>query len=126
AAIESLAASRYASAHDALLQILKNEPPASKRTIVAVLARHPRPVWSDTLFSYLKDPDSTVAVESLKALMKVGHPKLSEILADALQRGSPQMREEAFQFLAGRMDRQSEELAISFTLQSLKTSPPSP
>jgi HEAT repeat protein len=126
AAIESLAASRYAAAHEALLGILKNEQPASRRLIVRLLARYPRPIWSDTIYSFVSDGDPEVAVEALKALVQVGHPRLFEVLKDALTRGSQPMREQAFQLLAARTDRDSEELALEYTLSRLKETPPTP
>jgi HEAT repeat protein len=125
-AIESLAASRYAVAHQALLDILKNEHPASRRLIVRVLAKYPRPIWSDTIYSFVSDAEPEVAVEALKALVQTGHPRLSEVLKDALARGTVPVRDEAFQLLASRSDRQSEELALEYTLQTMKSGPPTP
>ena len=80
AAIESLAASRYAVAHQALLDVLKKEHPASRRLIVRVLAKYPRPLWSDTIYSFIGDPEPEVAVEALRALVETGHPRLLDLL----------------------------------------------
>jgi tetratricopeptide (TPR) repeat protein len=125
AAIESLAASRYAVAHQALLDVLKKEHPASRRLIVRVLAKYPRPLWSDTIYSFIGDSDSNVAVEALRALVETGHPRLLELLKDALARGTAPVREEAFQLLSRRSDPQSEELALEYALQLMKTGQPS-
>ena len=125
AAIESLAASRYAVAHQALLDVLKKEHPASRRLIVRVLAKYPRPLWSDTIYSFIGDPEPEVAVEALRALVETGHPRLLDLLKDALARGTPPVREEAFQLLSKRSDPQSEELALEYALQSMKTGVPS-
>jgi HEAT repeat protein len=125
AAIESLAASRYAVAHQALLDVLKKEHPASRRLIVRVLAKHPRPLWSDTIYSFIGDPEPEVAVEALRALVETGHPRLLDLLKDALARGTSPVREEAFQLLAKRSDPQSEGLALEYALQSMKTGQPS-
>jgi HEAT repeat protein len=126
AAIESLAASRYAVAHQALLDVLKKEHPASRRLIVRVLAKYPRPLWSDTIYSFIGDPEPQVAVEALRALVETGHPRLLDLLKDALARGTAPVREEAFQLLAKRSDPQSEELALEYALQSMKAGTPSP
>ena len=83
AAIESLAASRYAVAHQALLDVLKKEHPASRRLIVRVLAKYPRPLWADTIYSFIGDPEPDVAVEALRALVETGHPRLLDLLKDA-------------------------------------------
>jgi HEAT repeat protein len=125
-AIESLAASRYAAAHQALLDVLKNEHPASRRLIVRVLAKYPRPIWSDTIYSFVSDSEPEVAVEALRALVQTGHPRLFAVLKDALARGTAPVRDEAFQLLASRSDRQSEELALEYTLQTMKNGPPTP
>jgi HEAT repeat protein len=124
-AIESLAASRYAVAHQALLDVLKKEHPASRRLIVRVLARYPRPLWSETIYSFIGDPEPEVAVEALRALVETGHPRLLDLLRDALARGTAPVREEAFQLLSKRSDPQSEELALAYALQSMKTGTPS-
>ncbi len=124
AAIESLAASRYAVAHQALLDVLKKEHPASRRIIVRVLAKYPRPLWSDTIYSFISDPDPNVAVEALRALVETGHPRLLDLLKDALARGTPPVREEAFQLLSKRSDPQSEELALEYALQAMKQGAP--
>lgn len=122
-AIESLAASRYAVAHQALLDVLKNEHPASRRLIVRVLAKYPRPIWADTIYSFVSDSEPDVAVEALRALVQTGHPRLLAVLKDALARGPAPVRDEAFQLLASRSDRQSEELALEYTLQTMKSGP---
>jgi HEAT repeat protein len=125
AAIESLAASRYAVAHQALLDVLRKEHPASRRLIVRVLAKYPRPLWADTIYSFISDPEPEVAVEALRALVETGHPRLLDLLKDALARGTPAVSEEAFQLLSRRSDPQSEELALDYALQSMKTGRPS-
>lgn len=124
AAIESLAASRYAVAHQSLLDVLKKEHPASRRLIVRVLAKYPRPLWSDTIYSFIGDSDPDVAVEALRALVETGHPRLLDLLKDALARGTPPVRQEAFLLLSKRNDPQSEELALEFALQTMKTGLP--
>lgn len=123
-AIESLAASRYAAANQALLDVLRNEHPASRQLIVRVLAKYPRPIWADTIYSFVGDSDPEVAIEALRALVQTGHPRLLVVLKDALDRGPAPIRDEAFQLLASRNDRQSEELALDYTLTTMKSGPP--
>ncbi len=123
AAIAGLAGSRYAAAHNALLELLANETPESKKNIVRILAAYPRPVWSDAIYEFVKDARSGLNVEALNALVQVGHPKLIPVLADALKGSDETLRQQAFTILAGRADRESEELALEFTLAHLKTTP---
>jgi HEAT repeat protein len=125
-AIGALAGSRFAAAHDALLDVLKNEPPESQKKIVKVLARYPRPVWSEIIFQFVKDPRSGLNVEALQALVQVGHPQLVSVLEEALKGTDANLRTQSFSLLSSRADRQSEELAVSFTLDQLKSAPPTP
>ena len=119
-AIESLAGSRYSAAHDALLAILKNEPPASQKNIVRILAAHPRPIWSEAIYEFVTDPRDGLNQEALQALTQVGHPKLLEVLKEALSSGDRALRNKAYTILAARTDHDSEQISIEYALQLLK------
>jgi HEAT repeat protein len=123
AAVAGLAGSRYSAAHNALLELLANETPESKKNIVRILAAYPRPVWSEAIYEFVKDARSGLNVEALNALVQVGHPKLLSVLGDALKGNDETLKQQAFTILAGRADRESEELALEFTLAHLKTAP---
>lgn len=123
-AIESLAGSRFGAAHEALLELLKNEPPESKKRIVMVLAKYPRPVWSDTLYEFTNDSRAGLNLDAVKALVAVGHPKLVDILEAGLKSTDKPLRDYCFQTLANRSDERSEKLALEMTLAHLKDSPP--
>lgn len=123
-AIESLAGSRFGAAHDALLTLLKNEPVESRKRIVQILAKYPRPVWSETLFEFVSSSPSGIDAESLRALVQVGHPKLLEVLERALKSPEKPIRDQAFQTLSQRNDPKGESLAVEYALKSLETSPP--
>ncbi|MCA9118025.1 MAG: tetratricopeptide repeat protein, partial [Planctomycetaceae bacterium] len=125
-AIESLAASRFSAAHQALLEILKNEPPASRLRIVEILARHPRPVWSETIYEYVTAGGMQPTVEGLRALIRIGHPELRNVLEQSLSSGSTAARNEAFNVLSAMNDSQAEEIALAHTLKHLENSPPTP
>lgn len=123
-AIESLAGSRFGAAHDALLSLLKNEPIESRKRIVQILAKYPRPVWSDMLYEFVSSSPSGIDAESLKALVQVGHPKLVDVLERALKAPEKPIRDQAFQTLSQRNDPRSETLAVDYALKSLETAPP--
>ncbi len=123
-AIESLAGSRFGSAHDALLALLKNEPPESRKRIVQVLAKYPRPIWSDTLFEFVSNPSGSMDAESLKALVQVGHPQLVDVLERALKSTDKSIRDQAFQTLSQRNDERSEKMALDYALKYLETASP--
>ena len=123
-AIESLASSRFSAAHDALLQILENEGSESRKRIVKVLAKYPRPIWSDTIYEFAKDRSSGIGVEAVRALVQIGHPKLFELLRDALQSNDKVYQDLAYQELTKRSDAESETLAINYTLKYIEKKTP--
>jgi tetratricopeptide (TPR) repeat protein len=123
-AVAALAGSRFAAAHNALLELLANETPESKKNIVRVLAAYPRPIWSEAIYEFVKDTRSGLNVEALGALVQVGHPKLLSVLAEALKGNDENLKAQAFNILAVRPDRESEELALDYTLERLKSGPP--
>lgn len=126
AAIAGLAASRYAAAHQALLELLKNEPPESIKNIVRILAAYPRPIWSEAIYEFVKDGRSGLNVEALQALVQVGHPRLLAVLQDALRNGDRNLSQTALAVLVARSDRESEEIAVEYTLEQLKSAPATP
>jgi len=125
-AIESLAASRYGSAHEKLIATLAQGGVESKRAIVGAMGRHPRPQWPAVVFEYANDPHSDVCADALAALVRLGHPKLIAAFEQALEQGSVELREKAFALLAARTDPRSEAVAKRYTLAHLESSPPTP
>ncbi len=122
-AISALAASRFPAAHAALLELLHNESPESKKSIVRILAAYPRPIWSDAIYDFVKDSRSGLNVEALQALVQVGHPRLTTVLVDALKSSDAQLSQTALTVLASRTDRESEDIAMEYVLEQLKTTP---
>ena len=125
-AVASLAGSRFPNANQALLDLLKSEPPDSKRRIVTVLSQYPRPVWSDVLYEFAKSPDSGLNLEALRALQKVGHPELVALLQEQLQQPDQALRQLAYDILTNRNDRASEQVALTYTLERIQQSIPTP
>lgn len=125
-AVASLAASRFSAAHRALLELLKGEPPDSKKRIVKILAAHPRPIWSETIYRFVQDPSSGIGAEALRALGTIGHPRLVDVLEASLKGKDAAVRKEAFRQLAARSDERSERLALDYTLSRLKSGSPDP
>ena len=108
-AIESLAGSRFGAAHEALLDLLKNEPASSKKKIVQVLAKYPRSIWSDTLYEFVTNASGGADVDSIRALIQVGHPQLVDVLERSLKSTEKPIRDLSFQELAKRSDERSEK-----------------
>ncbi|MCY2963445.1 MAG: HEAT repeat domain-containing protein, partial [Planctomycetota bacterium] len=123
-AIASLAGSRYTAAHEALLLLLRDEPPELKKTIVRTLAQFPKPLWSEAIYEFVQDGRQGLNVEALNALVQVGHPRLVEVLAKALKGEDDALRQQALTVLISRSDRESEEIALEFTVAYLADKEP--
>ncbi len=123
-AIDSLAASRYPTAHQALLKMLKTIDTKARKDVVLTLARHPRPAFADAIFDFANDPDPGVGAAALQALSGIGHPQLLPILAVALQSSHTVRRDAALAILSKRTDRASEKLALDHVLERLENTPP--
>lgn len=123
-AVESLAGSRYAAAHEELLKLLKEDTLAARKEIVQILGKYARPIWADTLYGFVKDENSGVRVESLQALVTIGDERLFATLEEALKGTNRAMSEAALGHLIARDDRPSEKLALDWTLAHIQKSPP--
>lgn len=123
-AVESLAGSRYASAHEELLKLLKEDTLTARKEIVKILGKYARPIWADTLYGFVKDENSGVRVEALQALVTIGDERLFKTLEDALKGNNRAMSEAALGHLIARDDRPSEKLALEWTLAHIEKSPP--
>ncbi len=124
-ALESLAGSRYPAAHTALLACLAEALPASRAKIVEVLAEHPNPLWVAKIYEYVHDEDPVIRLAALKALCHLGHPRLLDVLAEALESSQAELKNEAFARLVERTDADSERLALRHALLMLESAPPS-
>lgn len=124
AAITSLAAARYPAAHQALLKLLENIDPKSRLEVVRTLAQHPRPAFAAALYGFTRDADPAICAAAMQALAGIGHPKLMDVLSEALKSTHPTQSNMALSILAKRTDRQSEELAMSHVLKRMEKTPP--
>jgi tetratricopeptide (TPR) repeat protein len=129
-ALECLAASRFAGAHQALQQLLERPLAVDEAAIIRILARYPRPHWAEYLAQLALDRRDRVSAdvrrEVVLALGRIGHPQLTQILGEALASSDGAVQEAAFGLLLNRPDQTSEQLALSYALQQLAESPPTP
>ena len=123
-AAESLAGSRFESANLALLKVMQKDTVSNRRDLIGVLSKHARPIWSETLYKFYADQNSSVRVDALKALIQTGHPKLFEVLKESLKSSNAQLNGAAFQALVNRTDPESEAVAIEHTLKHMEKSAP--
>lgn len=123
-AVASLAESRYAGGQQALLKILKSQPPAAQKTIIEIIARSPRPEWGAAIYGFLNSDNQELRQTAIRALVLNGHPRLFEVLSNALQSPQAEIRNIAFEELIKRKDDASESLAMEYVLKQLQQSPP--
>ncbi len=123
-AIESLAGSRYSVAQTRLLALIREDNPELKQQVMQVLAKYPRPQWSEVIYSYVTDPKEKLPIEGIRALLKVGHPQLVDVLETCLKSSDKALRDLAFPILAQRSDARSEALATEYALAELATRVP--
>lgn len=128
AAVQSLAASRFGLAHEALRELLEESvhgtPLIPPEAVVPVLSSHPRPIFGDALYELALKGEPAVRAEALGALVKLGHPSLLTALERALEDRDDHLQMRAFSLLASRDDPRSIELAIMFTRRYLATQVP--
>jgi len=123
-AVESLASSRFSSAQTQLLALLRRSEGEAKQQLMHVLARFPRPQWSDEIYAYVIDPRENLPLTGVQALLQVGHPRLIDVLETCLKSDKQEARDLAFPILAQRSDVRSERLATAYALAQLEKQPP--
>ncbi len=124
-AVASLAESRFTEGQTLLLKLLKQHPPESQKVIIGIIAQSPRPQWSAAIYAFLSNDNQELRQAAMKALVLNGHPKLFEVLTDALNSQHAELREVAFRELIKRKDAESEALAINYVLAQLQLTAPS-
>ena len=98
--------------------------PRRKSALSKFWQHHPRPLWSETIYQFVTDPKSEVGTEALRALAAIGHPKLAEVLENAVNGKDTGMRTEAFRQLMSMQDGRSEKIAMDYTLKHMQKSLP--
>jgi tetratricopeptide (TPR) repeat protein len=125
AAVQSLAASRYATAHSEVLRLLSSEDPVLRTTTAQAIAANPRPTWSAALAALFLKVDESRQVELLPALAAVGHPRLLTILGQCLASKEPRLSSAALDLLIARPEPTAEQLSSEWMLKHLETTSPS-
>ena len=128
AAVESLAASRYGAAHEALRELLDasvdGTPVISPALLIPVLADYPRPLWSDALYRLAMHGDPAIRADALEALAQLGHPRLIDAFRSALDAEDDELRRRTFALAARQDDGPTQQLVLDVTLRHLETEPP--
>ncbi|QDT39707.1 Tetratricopeptide repeat protein [Stratiformator vulcanicus] len=120
-ALDSLAGSRFPTAHEALTDLLAGGLPASQAAVVRALGRHPRPMWSEIVYEAAIDPESPVRAEAIQTLVHIGHPQLLPLLRKLLFGDDEHLQKVAFSAVVNKADPDFDELATEFALDRLKS-----
>ncbi len=124
AAVRALAGSRFSVGRQTIEAWLADPDTALRKRVLNVLADQPRPEWGDALFAHAHGTDGRVRVDVLRALVPLDHPRLVDLLEEALRSTDKSLREFAFPILAQRTDERSESLAGRYALTSIDQTPP--
>ncbi|WP_298859905.1 HEAT repeat domain-containing protein, partial [uncultured Gimesia sp.] len=123
-AVASLAESRFTNGQNFLLQILKQHPPESQIVIIGIISQSPRSQWGAAIYGFLSSDNQALRQAAIKALVLNGHPKLLEVLSNALKSPHEELREVAFRELIKRKDVESETLAMIYVLAKIEHAAP--
>ncbi len=125
-AVVSLANSRFGLAHAGLQKMFDEASPGAQKRLAVILAEHPRGTWADVLFQFAHHDDPEVRLAATEALIQIGHPRLPQVLEQALASDVESLRTQALVTLINQGDAESERIAMQFTLAYLHDKPPLP
>lgn len=123
-AMQSLANSRFPAAQEALLKQLKYESVEEQARHFEQLIRNPRPLLADPLYEFVSQHPDRINPEFLRGLEIVGHPRLLELLDRGLKSDKLEVRDETLKILVRRNTAEGDAIALPWTLEQLRTSPP--
>lgn len=125
-AADGLAGSRFAGGPQRLLAVFREASGVPFERIIAAVARYPRSIWSEPLFETAQKRANAIDVGTLTALIRVGHPRLIEVLEPALRSEKSDVSDMAFSWLANSGDPRGDRLAVEHALRQLEVGPPKP
>lgn len=120
----SLASSRFPLGQEKLLEQFKLESVESQGKLLEHLIRHPRPLLSEPLYQFVSTHPELTTAEHLRGLETVGHPELVALLRRGLKSEKPEVQNECLRILIARNSAECDEIAASWTLEQIKTDPP--
>ncbi|WP_437191955.1 TPR end-of-group domain-containing protein [Planctomicrobium sp. SH527] len=86
-----------------------------------ILAEAYSPAWDQYLTKCVKDPRPEVRKSAIQVLKRVGHRDLSQICISALAGEDSSVAEIAFQVLSVSADQESQQSALKYAMQQLKS-----
>ena len=119
-AVISLLSSRFAMARESLLSFFESAPEDQKSFVMEILIKHPNPQWSETIYQSMTKTENSITLEGLRSLKAMGHPKLLNLLAKAINSKNKKIQAEAVKQLVSRKDLASRNLTMDYLLESLK------
>lgn len=126
AAVRSLAGSRYAEAHQKLIELLDDDDAELRGLIVEAMEAEPRPVWVEPLSRLFRAAGESDRVQVLSALAVHSPPELVGLLEESLHSENAQLSSAALDILISQSGPQAEQVTSQWLNRRLETSPPSP
>lgn len=123
-AANSLISSRFPAAQDALLKQLPQESVESQSKLFEQLIKTPRPLLAQPLFDFVSTHPELLTADELRCLEILGHPKLVELLQRGLRSENPGIGNESLRILVARNSADSDEIAVAWTLEKMRSDPP--
>ncbi|AMV22049.1 HEAT repeat domain-containing protein [Planctomyces sp. SH-PL14] len=119
-AMESLASSRFEEFHQALTRNLDKPIAVPASEAIEVLAAFAHPAWNDRLLKHCEDKSAEIRLAALRAVRRIGHPQLLQVLKRLVHDPDERVRVEAFNILVDRTDPEAESIAMEICLERLK------
>lgn len=119
-AIAGLTQSRFQSGRSALRSLLDTAEPEKRLQLLKVIAENPSPAFSDLYYDNAVNSESSLRVESLRALNSVGHEDLNGLLKTCLDDPSEGLRDAAFEIILNRREPELEPILEQRVLSRLE------
>ena len=119
-----LATSRFPEAQEALLKIVEETEGAERTKFLLILAQYPRPEWSTALYEFSDDRNLPTNLELVQTLIKIGHPRLVDLVKEVLKNKDEKLKEEMLQKLQNHSNPNLQNLLVDYSLEYMEKKPP--
>lgn len=127
-ATNGLMSSRFPSAQEKLVGLVGSLEGKQRDGVAEILIAKPNAIWTDLYFEYASNYESNVslALRAFGALDRIGHPRLRELRAAALESDQDSVRRSAFRALATSGSVEDTRLVVEYSLRHIANQPPTP
>ena len=125
-ATRGLMSSRFPAAQQKLVRLVESLEGDQRKRLVTRLLDSPNAIWSDLYFEYASayQENGPLALKAFNALDKIGHPKLRQLRAEALESGNKSIASDAFRAMSTSGHPEDLQLVLDYTLRQIATQRP--